>query len=185
MLADSIREALIDLNFLDVRFEISVTADEDQPGSTGYDSVEFLISTNPGEKLRPLADVASGGELSRIMLALKTVLAARDSVGTLIFDEIDSGISGRTAQKVSEKLKQLSRERQVICITHLPQIAAMADSHFEIRKEVEGTHTKTIVDELDEEASIRELARMLGGVEITESVINNAKEMKMLANRAV
>ncbi len=185
VLADSIREALIDLNFLDVRFEISVTADEDQPGSTGYDSVEFLISTNPGEKLRPLADVASGGELSRIMLALKTVLAARDSVGTLIFDEIDSGISGRTAQKVSEKLKQLSKERQVICITHLPQIAAMADSHFEIRKEVEGTHTKTIVDELDEEASIRELARMLGGVEITESVINNAKEMKTLANRAV
>ena len=185
VLADSIREALIDLNFLDVRFEISVTADEDQPGSTGYDSVEFLISTNPGEKLRPLAEVASGGELSRIMLALKTVLAARDSVGTLIFDEIDSGISGRTAQKVSEKLKQLSKERQVICITHLPQIAAMADSHFEIRKEVEGTHTKTIVDELDEEASIRELARMLGGVEITESVINNAKEMKTLANRAV
>ena len=185
VLADSIREALIDLNFLDVRFEISVTADEDQPGSTGYDRVEFLISTNPGEKLRPLADVASGGELSRIMLALKTVLAARDSVGTLIFDEIDSGISGRTAQKVSEKLKQLSKERQVICITHLPQIAAMADSHFEIRKEVEGTHTKTIVDELDEEASIRELARMLGGVEITESVINNAKEMKTLANRAV
>lgn len=185
VLADSIREALIDLNFLDVRFEISVTADEDQPGSTGYDSVEFLISTNPGEKLRPLADVASGGELSRIMLALKTVLAARDSVGTLIFDEIDSGISGRTAQKVSEKLKQLSRERQVICITHLPQIAAMADSHFEIRKEVEGTRTRTQVDELDEEASIRELARMLGGVEITESVINNAKEMKMLANRAV
>ena len=107
------------------------------------------------------------------------------TVGTFIFDEIDAGISGRTAQKVSEKLKQLSKERQVICITHLPQIAAMADSHFEIRKEVEGTHTKTIVDELDEEASIRELARMLGGVEITESVINNAKEMKTLANRVV
>ncbi len=185
VLAGSIREALIDLNFLDVRFEISVTSDEKQLGATGYDSVEFLISTNPGEKLRPLAEVASGGELSRIMLALKTVLAARDSVGTLIFDEIDSGISGRTAQKVSEKLKQLSKERQVICITHLPQIAAMADSHFEIRKEVEGTRTRTLVDELDEEASIRELARMLGGVEITESVINNAKEMKTLANTVV
>ena len=116
------------------------------------------------------------------MLALKSVLADKDSVGTLIFDEIDTGISGRTAQKVSEKLKQLSKERQVICITHLPQIAAMADAHYEIRKEVDGSRTKTLVKELDEEASVHELARMLGGVEITESVINNAKEMKMLAN---
>lgn len=182
ILAGKIREALVDLNFLDVKFEISVVSDEKQIGATGYDSVEFLISTNPGEKIKPLSDVASGGELSRIMLALKSVLADKDSVGTLIFDEIDTGISGRTAQKVSEKLKQLSKERQVICITHLPQIAAMADAHYEIRKEVDGSRTKTLVKELDEEASVHELARMLGGVEITESVINNAKEMKMLAN---
>ena len=185
VLADSIKEALVDLNFLDVKFEIDVVSDEDQPGPTGYDSVRFLISTNPGEKLKPLKDVASGGELSRIMLALKSVLADKDSVGTLIFDEIDSGISGRTAQKVSEKLKQLSGERQVICITHLPQIAAMADSHFEIRKETDKTRTRTLVEKLDEDASIHELARMLGGAKITENVINSAKEMKMLANRVI
>ena len=182
VLADKIRDALIDLNFLDVRFEINVVSDEDQITASGFDSVEFLISTNPGERLRPLAEVASGGELSRIMLALKSVLADKDSVGTLIFDEIDAGISGRTAQKVSEKLKRLSTERQVICITHLPQIAAMADEHFEIHKEVEGTRTKTSVRVLDEDASILELSRMLGGVEITENVVNSAKEMKMLAN---
>ena len=185
VLADSIKEALVDLNFLDVKFEIDVVSDEDQPGPTGYDSVRFLISTNPGEKLKPLKDVASGGELSRIMLALKSVLADKDSVGTLIFDEIDSGISGRTAQKVSEKLKQLSGERQVICITHLPQIAAMADSHYEIRKETDKTRTRTLVEKLDEDASIHELARMLGGAKITENVINSAKEMKMLANRVI
>lgn len=185
VLADDIREALIDLNFLDVRFEVDVISDEDQPGPTGYDSVEFLISTNPGEKIKPLTDVASGGELSRIMLALKSVLADKDSVGTLIFDEIDTGISGRTAQKVSEKLKQLSGKRQVICITHLPQIAAMADSHYEIRKETDNTRTRTLVNELDEEASIQELARMLGGAEITENVVKSAKEMKMLANRII
>lgn len=183
VLAAKIREALTDLNFMDVSFEISISSDEEHPGSTGYDSVEFLISTNPGEKLKPLADVASGGELSRIMLALRSVFADKDSVGTLIFDEIDTGISGRTAQKVSEKLKRLSGERQIICITHLPQIAAMADSHYEIVKQVESSRTITSVKELDEEASVRELARMLGGVEITKSVIDNAKEMKMLANK--
>lgn len=182
VLAEKIRGALIDLNFPEVRFEISVVADEDHIGETGYDTVEFLISTNPGEKIRPLTEVASGGELSRIMLALKSVLADKDSVGTLIFDEIDTGISGRTAQKVSEKLKELSKKHQVICITHLPQIAAMADDHFEIHKEVDGTRTRTGVTALDEEASINELARMLGGVEITGNVINSAKEMKRLAN---
>ncbi|MCR5233713.1 MAG: DNA repair protein RecN [Lachnospiraceae bacterium] len=181
-LACKLKDALIDLNFLDVKFEISVTQDEEQAGPTGYDRVEFLISTNPGERIRPLTEVASGGELSRIMLALKSVLADKDSVGTLIFDEIDTGISGRTAQKVSEKLKELSRKHQVICITHLPQIAAMADEHFEIRKDVEGTRTRTSVLALDEEASINELARMMGGVEITGNVINSAKEMKRLAN---
>ncbi len=181
ILSDKIKEALLDLNFLDVRFEINVTSSDDDLGATGFDSVEFLISTNPGEKMRPLNEVASGGELSRIMLALKTVLADKDSVGTLIFDEIDTGISGRTAQKVSEKLKELSGKRQVICITHLPQIAAMADEHFEISKEVVNNRTVTGVKLLDEEASIRELARMLGGVSITENTIKSAKEMKMLA----
>ena len=185
VLADKIKSALVDLNFLDVRFEISVIPDEKQLGASGYDNVEFLISTNPGEKIRPLTEVASGGELSRIMLALKSVLADEDSVGTLIFDEIDTGISGRTAQKVSEKLKQLSKAHQVICITHLPQIAAMADTHFEISKKVEGSRTVTEVLELGEDDSVRELARMLGGVDITESVMNSAKEMKTLAKSVV
>ena len=181
VLSQKIKEALLDLNFLDVRFEINVKPDEENITASGYDGVEFLISTNPGEKMRPLNEVASGGELSRIMLALKTVLADKDSVGTLIFDEIDTGISGRTAQKVSEKLKQLSLKRQVICITHLPQIAAMADEHFRISKEVRNDRTVTEVVSLDEEASTQELARMLGGVTITENTIKNAKEMKMLA----
>lgn len=181
VLSDKIREALLDLNFLDVRFEINVMPDEENLTASGFDGVEFLISTNPGEKMRPLNEVASGGELSRIMLALKTVLADKDSVGTLIFDEIDTGISGRTAQKVSEKLRQLSAKRQVICITHLPQIAAMADEHFMISKEVKNDRTVTGVVSLDEEASIRELARMLGGVSITENTIKSAKEMKTLA----
>ena len=181
VLSGSIREALLDLNFLDARFEINVKPEEENFTSSGFDAVEFLISTNPGEKLRPLNEVASGGELSRIMLALKTVLADKDSVGTLIFDEIDTGISGRTAQKVSEKLRQLSGKRQVICITHLPQIAAMADEHFRISKEVRNDRTVTSVDRLDEEASTQELARMLGGVSITENTLKSAKEMKMLA----
>ena len=185
VLAKALKEALVDLNFLDVQFEIAVTGDEEHPGADGYDTVEFLISTNPGQKVRPLKDVASGGELSRIMLALKSVLAEKDSVGTLIFDEIDTGISGRTAQKVSEKLKQLAGRHQVICITHLPQIAAMADDHFEIRKSVQGTTTKTDVITLDEESSVNELARMMGGAEITESVFASAKEMKKLAKELV
>ncbi len=180
-LSAKIRDALKDLNFNDVRFEICVEFNEDNLGPLGGDRVEFLISTNPGEEIRPLSEVASGGELSRIMLALKSVLADEDSVGTLIFDEIDTGISGRTAQKVSEKLKRLSQKRQVICITHLPQIAAMADEHYEISKKVEDNRSITEVRCLGDEDSVNELARMLGGVKITDSVLNNAREMKALA----
>ena len=144
--------------------------------------MEFLISTNPGEAIRPLAKVVSGGELSRIMLAIKTILADRDETETLIFDEIDTGISGRTAQKVSEKMAQIGQRHQVICITHLPQIAAMADSHFEIEKNVEENETVTSsIHPLSEEDSVRELARMLRRREITDSVLANASEMKELA----
>ncbi len=183
LLAKDIQIALIDLNFLDARFEINVEANENKPGPDGYDEVEFLISTNPGEKVKPLAQVASGGELSRIMLALKAVLASRDQVGTLIFDEIDTGISGRTAQKVSEKLALLAGNHQVICVTHLPQIAAMADTHFEISKNVSDGRTVTMVKRLSEAESEKELARMLGGVQITDTVLKNAKEMKKLAKK--
>ncbi|MCR5419457.1 MAG: DNA repair protein RecN [Lachnospiraceae bacterium] len=185
VLAEKIKESLVDLNFLDVRFEISVTADREKLSADGFDTVEFMISTNPGEKIRPLTEVASGGELSRIMLALKSVLADRDNVETLIFDEIDTGISGRTAQKVSEKLKLLSKKHQIICITHLPQIAAMADDHFEIHKAVDNDRTRTNVVLLEEKASVNELARMIGGVEITQNVIESAKEMKRLANNVI
>ena len=137
---------------------------------------EFLISTNPGEPVRPLGMVASGGELSRIMLAIKTVLAETDQVPTLIFDEIDTGISGRTAQMVSEKLRILSKCRQVICITHLPQIAAMADNHYLIRKEERGGRTYTDVLPLDREGRKQELARMHGGDNITETTLASAEE---------
>ncbi len=177
-LEKKLTEALIDLNFLDVRFEISIKSDENSVTSKGYDSVEFMISTNPGEDLRPLEKIASGGELSRIMLALKTVVADKDDISTLIFDEIDAGISGKTAWKVSKKLGELSREHQIICITHLPQIAAMADEHFMIEKGLSDGRTVTNIYALSEEASIGELARLLGGDKITDAVMQNAQEMR-------
>lgn len=176
-----IAAALADLNFAYVDFEIAVTQ-KDTFGNQGWDEVEFLIATNPGEPKRSLGKIASGGELSRIMLAIKSVFAETDRIGTLIFDEIDTGISGRTAQKVSEKLKLLSRSHQVICITHLAQIAAMSDTHFVIEKMVQKDRSETQIRKLDERESEQELARILGGVEITESVLNNAREMKKLAS---
>ena len=182
-LSARIREALSDLNFLDARFEIEVRDSMERLTRNGFDEVEFLISTNPGEKIRPLTEVASGGELSRIMLALKTVLAGKDRVETLIFDEIDTGISGRTAQRVSEKLAFLSRTNQVICITHLPQIAAMADAHYEIAKKVSNNRTETVVNRLTEEKITGELARMISGAEVTDSVLKSAREMKRLAGK--
>lgn len=175
-----IKEHLIDLNFLDVAFELKLSP---LPGYTagGADDAEFLISTNPGESLRPMMKVASGGELSRIMLAIKTVLADRDDIDTVIFDEIDVGISGRTAQKVSEKMMLIGKNRQVICITHLAQIAAMADSHYRIEKNVKNQETRTEIRRLTGEESVEELARILGGAEITAAVMENAREMKKLA----
>ncbi|MBR5638089.1 MAG: DNA repair protein RecN, partial [Pseudobutyrivibrio sp.] len=134
-----------------------------------------------GEPLRPLKDIASGGEMSRIMLAIKTVLASGGGIDTLIFDEIDAGISGRTAQAVSEKLGAVASNHQVICITHLPQIAAMADTHFLIEKSVENGHTISGIKKLLGDETVDELARMLGGSAITEAVMTNAKEMKDLA----
>lgn len=180
-LSEELKKALVDLNFQDVSFEIKVASSEEAMNGSGYDKVTFLISTNTGEALKELAQVASGGELSRIMLALKTVLADKDEIETLIFDEIDTGISGKTAWKVSEKMGILGRGHQLICITHLPQIAAMADHHFCIEKRVEDNRSITDIRCLDEEESIEEVARMLGGASITENVRNNAKEMKDLA----
>lgn len=182
-LSKRLQDALIDLNFLDVRFKIDVRSDEENVTSNGYDDVEFMISTNPGEDLRPLEKIASGGELSRIMLALKTVVADKGDISTLIFDEIDAGISGKTAWKVSTKLGELAKDHQIICITHLPQIAAMADTHFMIEKGLEDGRTVTNIFSLDEEGSNKELARLLGGEEITETSLQNALEMRKMAKQ--
>ena len=143
--------------------------------------MESYVSLNPGEPLRPLREVGSGGELSRIMLSIKTVLADTDAVPTLIFDEIDTGISGRTAEKVGEKLEKIAKNHQVILITHLPQIAAKADRHFLIEKNVQEGKTKTEIHALNEEASVKELARLLGGEELTEAALQNARSLKAKA----
>lgn len=182
-LEQAIKENLIDLNFLDVQFSI-VFARTGEYTALGTDDVEFQISMNPGEPTRALSEVASGGELSRIMLAIKTVMAEKDRIETLIFDEIDVGISGRTAQKVSEKMAVIAKNHQVICITHLAQIAAMADAHYAIEKKVEDGRTKTSISLLKAQEEIAELARILGGAEITDKVIESAAEMKELAKRA-
>lgn len=180
MLADEISRALVDLNFLDVRFEIHFSQMK-EPGENGQDEICFMISTNPGLPLRPLSSVASGGELSRIMLAIKAVMADRDAVESLIFDEIDTGISGRTAQKVSEKMAVIARSHQIICITHLAQIASMADQHYIIEKKPADSKTVTYIGQLSQEDSVKELARILGGAEITKTVLESAREMKELA----
>ena len=180
ILEEAVQKGLEELNFADVRFEIHFEELKSYTGN-GTDDVEFMISLNPGQPLRPLKDVASGGELSRIMLAIRTVMARRDDIETLIFDEIDVGISGRTAQKVSEKMALIGKTHQVICITHLAQIAAMADAHYVIEKTVEEMETKTRIRRLTQEDSVRELARILGGARITEAVLTNAREMKELA----
>ena len=179
-LSDQIVAALVDLNFLDVRFEIAFK-ELAEPTENGRDEVCFMISTNPGLPLRPLASVASGGELSRIMLAIKAVMADKDAVETLIFDEIDTGISGRTAQKVSEKMAVIAKNHQLLCITHLAQIAAMADQHYIIEKKPANSKTVTNIGLLSEEESVQELARILGGARITDTVLESAREMKELA----
>lgn len=181
-LSKKVEDALLDLNFLDVYFSMEFLQAE-KIGMDGYDDAQFMIRTNPGEPIRPLKDIASGGEMSRIMLAIKTVLAEHDDIDTLIFDEIDAGISGRTAQAVSEKLHLVAKEHQVICITHLPQIAAMADHHYLIQKDVIGNETISSIEALSYHDSIKELARMLGGTTITQTVLDNAKEMKELAQQ--
>ena len=173
-------EALHDLNFMQAKFEVSFEEAE-QIGANGKDKIVFMISTNPGEKLRPLSAVASGGELSRIMLAIKTISAKRDDINTLIFDEIDSGISGKTAWKVSEKLGILSKSHQVMCMTHLPQIAAMADSHYCIEKSEQNGKTVTHIMPLNEDGALNEVARLLGGEVITDAVLENARELKIQA----
>ena len=180
-LGSNITKALEDLNFLDVRFEIEVTK-KDQISADGMDQIRFMISTNPGLPMRPVQEVASGGELSRIMLALKSVAAQADGVDTLIFDEIDTGISGETANRVAKKMAVISKDHQVIAITHLPQIAAMADSHYFIRKQTDQKNTQTMIRKLNESESLKEISRMISGDQWSETSMEHAKEMKSLAD---
>ena len=180
--AEEIRRQMSELNFLDTRLEIRIS-DSGRYSANGRDEAEFFLAVNPGEPMKPLAAVASGGELSRIMLAVKTVLADREDTPTLIFDEIDAGISGITADRVAGKLRLIAKNRQVICITHLPQIAAAADIHFLIEKNAGDGTARTDIRRLGYDESVMELARILGGSKITDNIIQSAGEMKDMAAR--
>ena len=171
---EQIETALHDMEMKHARFHIQIEEKADW-GAAGKDRVEFLISANAGEPLKPLAKIASGGEMSRVMLALKTVLVDADEIGTFIFDEIDTGVSGRTARRVGEKMRFLGGKRQLLCITHLPQIAAMADNHFLIEKESDAGETVTRVTALDEEGAVREVARLMN--DVTETTLAAAREL--------
>ena len=177
-----LKDALMDLNFPQGEFESRMTSGEENLTSGGYDKLVFYISMNPGESLRPLDQIASGGELSRIMLGLKTVFAGKDEIYAFVFDEIDTGISGKTAWKVAEKMGKLAADHQILCITHLPQIASMQDSHYCIVKESADGRTMTHITRLTEEESDREVARLLGADRITEAALENAREMKKMAH---
>ena len=165
------------LNFSQVKFEVAITSDKERISANGFDDIEFMISTNPGEPVKPVKNVASGGELSRIMLGIKTILAGVDDIDSLIFDEIDTGISGITAREVGKRLKELSTKHQVIAITHLAQIAALADTHFVIEKNVEDGKTKTEISLMDDDQRLKELARLLGGDENSKAALDNAREL--------
>ncbi|MDY0234522.1 MAG: DNA repair protein RecN [Gudongella sp.] len=177
-----IKEELQSLNMGDIEFKVYFNS-KSSLNSRGNDNVEFLISTNLGEALKPLSEIISGGEMSRIMLAFKGILADKDKIFTLIFDEIDTGISGRTAQVVGEKIKRISNGRQVISISHLPQIAALAETHFVIQKSSKNEQTITQVLKLSDEERVDELARLLGGVDVTETTKKHAKEMLEMSNK--
>jgi DNA repair protein RecN (Recombination protein N) len=177
-----ISEILADLGMANARFSIEITRSTTFTAN-GNCTAEFMISTNPGEPVKPLRRIASGGEMSRVMLAVKTVMADADAVPTVIFDEVDTGVSGRTAQQVAEKLATVSRRRQILCITHLPQIAAMADTHFLIQKNAAQDRTITSVQPLNPTDITAELARLIGGVQITTATKNAAQEMKQQANQ--
>ncbi len=185
LLEKRISAELSDLDMPKVRFSINISDRESEAGisytDSGKDNIEFLLSTNPGEALKPMSKIASGGELSRIMLAIKTVLSDTESLDTMIFDEIDTGVSGRAAQKIAEKLSNLAQTKQVFSITHLAQIASMADSHYLIEKTSTETSTSTSVTNLDTEGRVRELARIIGGVTVTDLTRSSALEMLELA----
>lgn len=174
-LQSRILRELRDLDMKKMRFSIDFQSKA--PAPDGCDAIRFLMSANAGEELRPIARIASGGELARIMLALKNVLAEQETVSTLVFDEVDTGVSGRAAQRIAEKLAQVSRHKQVLCVTHLPQLAAMADAHFSIEKGERDGRTYTQAKALDRESRKRELARITGGNRVTDALLNSAGEL--------
>ena len=180
LLSEKVEEAMRDLNFTRPVFSVRIE-EKDEPSREGMDEVRFYVGLNPGDSPRPLEKTASGGELSRIMLAIRSVCALEDEAKTIIFDEIDSGISGNTAQAVAKKLYLLSTQLQVICITHLPQIASMADHHFVVEKSTDGSSTASSIRELDDDESVMEIAKMSGGASVTQTVIDSAAEMKKMA----
>lgn len=182
ILEEKMAKELASLNMTNVVFKVDFK-NKDRISGSGIDIVEFLISTNPGEELKPLSKIVSGGEMSRIMLAFKGIIADKDKTPTLIFDEIDTGISGRTAQIVGEKIKKIAKSHQVISISHLPQIAALADTHFLIVKDSTKNSTITKVERLSDDERIEELARLLGGVDVTQTTRDHAKEMLKMSSR--
>lgn len=163
-----------------IRFEVAFS--EKKPDANGIDEVRFLMSANVGEELRPIHKIASGGELARIMLAMKTVFSQQEQIGTMVFDEVDTGVSGRAAQKVAEKMARISRQKQVLCVTHLPQLAAMADTHFTVEKGVSGGRTFTKVQELSRLQRREELARLTGGEQISQTMVDGAEELLTAAD---
>ena len=174
-----VQEELRQLDMPKVQFVTDFAPSPGQDGmdDTGMDQVQFLMSANLGEALKPIQKVASGGELARIMLALKNVLAEDDGIGSLVFDEVDTGVSGRAAQKVAEKMADVARRKQVLCVTHLPQIAAMADTHFSVEKGEKKGRTFTNVERLDRQGRVDELARLIGGATVTDVLRQSASEL--------
>ncbi len=183
-LTDSIHAELKELYMQKTVFEVRIESEEKFVSKTGLDNVEFYISTNPGEPLKPLSKIASGGELSRIMLALKSIFSKHQEVTSIIFDEVDTGVSGRVAQAIAEKIHHVSVDSQVLCISHLPQVAAMADTHLYITKEMQDGRTKTKVTPLSEEEKVKEIGRMISGAEITDLTKEHAKELLLLAHNS-
>ena len=177
-------QILTELQQLDMgKIRFAVDFAEKPLDSDGMDTVRFLMSANVGEELRPIHKIASGGELARIMLAMKNVLSEQDHVGTMVFDEVDTGVSGRAAQKVAEKMARISRRKQVLCVTHLPQLAAMADTHFSVEKGERGGRTYTEVRRLDREQRRRELARLTGGSHVSQTMLDGAEELLVQAEK--
>jgi len=177
LLENLIQNELKELKFNNSLLSVHFSEVSREYSATGTDTIEFLISTNKGEPLKPLSKIASGGELSRIMLAFKKIIADYDNIGTVIFDEIDSGISGITASTVGKKLKQISQNHQVICITHLPQIAACGDHNLKIEKIEDDTNTYTTIEPLKPDLIIHEIARLIGGDNVTDTTLKSAEEL--------